>query len=596
MGYKLGIDFGTTSIKISLRGDKGLPLDVFVGKGTRQMPSVVAYQINKEERADEIAVGEDADSAAGENVVVVREIKRIYAYKDSNYAMPTKKYPWWDPGNNLVKIGKSNIKPEDIVLTILREALKRAERWLRDNDITDIGEFDIKGLPIQIGCSVTANLEIRRMLTNIARRLGISEFKINHLAEESVLASLAFINPLLSTQEIQRGQIVLVYDLGGGTFDTSILRIDDIDSRGFPILTVFASDGEALCGGADIDEALTDYLFDKIGAATGEKVEQIKLSINEPQHEQLIYTTRLLKERLSNENQVEVIWPLGFPERYSIGLSITQSDLIQIVDRTGLVDKTLECVLRAWRRARMFLRSRTEDVGTYYLNQDEKTGILKGHILSIGHDDIQKWVNRILIVGGATLGPAVLPKLVSHWGTNKLTSQETINPISACATGAAYQAGRDNDTITTILNHLPFSIEIEHEEIKRKELYQAYTQVAKFRTFENKIVPYSRNFFISGTSKDLSVYYKGVNDEIIHEGQYLVIKGLNYIEMDMFGRINLVNQNGYKQPLPNDSQHSLQKDQIERMEQEKRKEREEERNRAKKQLFKKPGERMDEVG
>lgn len=60
--------------------------------------------------------------------------------------MPTDRYPWWNPTDKCVQIGNSKIKPHDVVLVILREALDRAVKWVRDTDFADIGESDIKGI------------------------------------------------------------------------------------------------------------------------------------------------------------------------------------------------------------------------------------------------------------------------------------------------------------------------------------------------------------------------------------------------------------------------------------------------------------------
>ncbi len=115
---------------------------------------------------------------------MVREIKRVFTYEKTDSAVPTDRYPWWNPTDKCVQIGNSKIKPHDAVLVILREALDRAIKWVLDTDFADIGESDIKGLPAQFRCSVTATLAIRKTLWKIVLSLGVRRFKINELVEE----------------------------------------------------------------------------------------------------------------------------------------------------------------------------------------------------------------------------------------------------------------------------------------------------------------------------------------------------------------------------------------------------------------------------
>ena len=599
MAYTLGVDFGTSSTKVSIRRGKQVPLEIPIGRGSIYMPSVVAYRVGQDTSFPEVmAVGEDADSAGGANIIVVREIKRVFTYEKTDSAVPTDRYPWWNPTDKCVQIGNSKIKPHDVVLVILREALDRAVKWVRDTDFADIGEFDIKGLPAQFGCSVTATLAIRKTLWEIVLSLGVRRFKINDLVEEPVLASMSFINPQATSAYVRPGQIVLIYDLGGGTFDTAIVKVEDVDSEGYPVVTVLAADGEPLCGGVDVDEAVTDYLLERIAEKTSETVEQVRSNLNVEQSQQLHILARESKEALSSVFDTKVTWPLDFPAEYSIDLSISRPQLAAILRRTMLVERTQNCVLRAWRHARMFIRKLGEDVGGFHLMYDRSTGVIKGHVLGLKDTDLIGMVDRILIVGGTTLMPAIREKLEELWGKDKLVSQEVIDPVMACATGAAWQAGRTRRKLSRIIDRLPFSILFDDKTGVPIRLYEAYTPIIRFKPLKGVIEPFkTESFGLRKDSKQAYIIYEAADGKIERSVEFNSEAPEPYrLTVDLFGSISIVDALGGKQILPNPVQHSLQKEQVRLLESVRKQKEEEDRRRTKKYFEEKPGERLHEVG
>jgi molecular chaperone DnaK (HSP70) len=531
MSYALGIDFGTSTTKVTLRRGKGVPQEIVIGKAEKYMPSVVSYKVNSSSGSlEKVAVGESADNEDREDVVVIREIKRVFAYEELARMLPIERYPWWNSETKRVQIGQWQIKPHDVVLEILREALDRALRWAYENGVTDIGEFDIKGIPTQLGCSATANLEVRRTLSEIACSLGFRNFKIGDVSEEPILASLSLINPQATTEEIRPGQIVLVYDFGGGTFDTAVVRVEGVDDDGYPILTIFAADGEPLCGGADIDEAVFDHMMDQLAMITGETATAIRANLNQSQVQQLRNLARQLKEELSQVNEVQVSWPLAFPDRYKIDLNIKRSVLADIIRQKGLVETTLDCVLRTWRRARMFIRKLGEDIGSFYLMRDSATGAVSGPVLKLGHKDLTAMVDKILVVGGTTHMPVVWDRLKECWGESKLISHTIVDPVLACATGAAWQAGRKRKTFKAIVDRLPYSITLRPERATSVIACKAFDKTVSFYPVKGKISPFRAGpFHLGSSSRKVIVDYVAPDGKIIKSLPFDNVAPIKYL-------------------------------------------------------------------
>jgi len=599
MSYTLGIDFGTSTTKVSLRRGKGIPQEIIIGKAEKYMPSVASYRVNTRTGSlEKVAVGEDADNEDREDVVVVREIKRVFAYEELARVLPIERYPWWNSDAKRVQIGNWQIKPHDVVLDILREALDRALRWAYDNGVTDIGEFDIRGTPMQLGCSVTANLEIRQTLSDIARSLGFRNFRIGDVTEEPILASLSLINPQATAEEIRPGQIVLVYDLGGGTFDTAVVRVEEVDDEGYPVLTVFAADGEPLFGGSDIENGIFDHMMDQLALTSGETAVAIRASLSQSQVQQLRSLARHMKEELSKVNEVKVSWPLVFPDRYKVDLTINRSVLAEIIRKKGLVEATLDCVLRTWRRARMFIRKLGEDVGSFYLRCDTATGEISGHVLKLGHTDLTEMVDKILVVGGTTLMPVIWDQLKECWGEHKLVSHNIVDPVVACATGAAWQADRRGKTFRAIVDRLPYSITLRPEGAESVVAYKAFDKTVSFYPLKGKLSPFKAgSFHLSSPSRKVIVDYVAPDGKTIKSLTLDSVLPITYsLEIDLIGRINLVGATGERRTLPNLVHHPLQKTQLKALEKAEKKKKDEDMRRTREQLFKLPGEDLHEVG
>lgn len=597
MGYSLGIDFGTSTVKVALRRSNEIPFALPIGKGELFMPSVVAYQRTRNNQAEPIAIGEDAmEVAETDDRHVVREIKRCLMAAESFGKLPQTRYPWWNHDDRCVQLWSSRFRPHDVVLTILNRALDRAVLQARELGFAaDVDRFTIRGLPTRLGCSVTADLETRRILSEVARRLGFPEFRVKDLCEESILASLSYVH----LEQVIPGETILVYDLGGGTFDTAVVKVHEESAGGIPILTVFSADGESFCGGADIDEALFEHLVRRIAekhfGLKGEERLQILSRMTPDEKQKLMNQARLAKEALSAADETPIALPPGFLGEPDITLAVKRTELESIARKTRLVGRTTECVLRAWRRARMVHRKPGEAVGTYYLECDRASGKIGGSVLKLGHQDLRENVNKVLIVGGATRMPLIRQRLASLWGADKLVSEDVVKPVEASSIGAAWQ----QEEVRAIIDRLPFSIILCYD-AGELELYTAFKPTVKYRTLtaNPSITPFrSACFSLPSSCKEAVVVLRGADGDVMEKHPVgNILRGRCFLEIDAFGRCVIKNDLGALMEVPNPSQHPLQKESWEQVEAERQRKEKEERERTQRYLTRLPGEDLHEVG
>jgi molecular chaperone DnaK (HSP70) len=434
---------------------------------------------------------------------------------------------------------------------------------------------------------VTAELQTRKMLSEVARRLGFPEFKVSNLCEEPVLASLLYVH----IQEIAPEETILIYDLGGGTFDTAVIKVHKESTIRRPVLTVFASDGEAFCGGADIDEALFKHLVTKLaeehlGFKSKESMEILQLM--SPSEKQILRNyARDAKERLSEREEITIELPPAFLGEPQIILSVTRAELEGVVSRIELVDETLECVLRAWRRARMLLRKEGEPVGNFYLRYDPSSGCVDRSVLQLGHEDLRESVRRVLVVGGASKMPFIRQRLTSLWGAEKLVPEDVIPSVEAASQGAAWQ----EDEIGAIVDRLPFSIILRWDGGEH-ELYRAFTPIVSYEilTTSPKITPFTSNSLsLPSSCKEAVIVLRNAEEEPMCTYPLSEVpRGKSHLEIDMFGHCMLKNDLGTTIEFSNPSQHPIQRKALERLKEEERDREEERRQRSHEMLHRPP--------
>lgn len=598
MGYNLGIDFGTSTTKVALRRAEEIPLALPIGKNSELfMPSLVAFRRTSNDRAETIAIGEDAVVVPEtEKTHVVSEVKRCLAAIGTAVRLPEERYPWWNPEGGCIQLWSSRFSPYHIVLTILSEALERAIRRAREHGFgDDVDGFSIRGLPMRLGTSVTASLETRKVLAEVARRLGFPNFKVASLCEEPVLASLAYVH---QQPEIVPGETILIYDLGGGTLDIAIVKVHEHSDRKIPTLTIFSADGEPFLGGVDIDEALFKHLACRIAEEAlgfkGEERLQILNRMSPKEKQNLWNEAREAKERLSTDVQTSVSLP-EFLGESEVMLSLSRDEVEAVVVKTGLIDNSLNCVLRTWRKARMLLRKQGEAIGTFHLKYEKSSGRIEGSVMKLEHEDLSQFVTRILLVGGATRMPIIKRTLISKWGENKIMPEKVVKPIEACSVGAAWQ----EKSMSAIVDRLPFSI-VARWDSGESKLYEAFTPTVTYKTITStpSINPYrSERFSLPAGCKEISIVYESPDGEaeVIQLLRDLPL-GPYSLEVDLFGRFLLRDGLGTAHELPNRLQHPVQREMWEQIEAEARREEDEQRQRLHRILHRRPGEDLHEVG
>lgn len=230
--------------------------------------------------------------------------------------------------------------------------------------------------------------------------------------------------------------------------------------------------------------------------------------------------------------------------------------------------------------------------------RDSATGEVSGHVLKLGHKDLAEMVDKILVVGGTTQMPVVWERLKDCWGENKLVSHTIVDPVLACATGAAWQAGRQRKTFKAIVDRLPYSIMLRPEGAMSAVAYKAFDKTVSFYPVKGKVSPFKAGpFHLSSPSMKAIVDYVAPDGKTIKSLMLDSVLPITYsLEIDLFGSINLVGDTGERRTLPNPVQHKLQKTQLKVLEEAKRKKKEEGMRRTRAQLFKKPGEDLHEVG
>lgn len=477
MEYSLGIDFGTSTTKIALckTGEEPRPLRIGL-KGDLYMPSTVRYKRSKDNLAEPMAVGENAlTDTVTKDMCCVSEIKRLLIGRDTPPRDPAVKdrYKTWDWENNCVRLWSSSLSPYDITMIIVDEALKRAVNQAREEGLADkIDHFTIKGLQCRMGCPVRFGLEARQTLAEIAKHLGFHDFSISAgLYEEPLLAALEYVRHDSSKKE----ETVLVYDFGGGSFDTSIVRI--IDDRGQKKAMVLSADGEPFCGGGDIDREFGKYLADRID---NEKI-GFPFAKEMPLDQENIFNNEIREIKVALSSQEETYLPLDFLGYKDDALVVKRGELEQVIKKMRIIERTTNCALRNFWRVRMFHRYEGESFHGYYLH--EENGVLKrkDHVMALTHDDMNSYVTKILLVGGITKIPLVRKTLKEIWDGGKFIEAKVVEPVEACAMGATWQNDNSIDKIhnRSIVDRLPFSVILSGTQ-GEFQAYKAYEPIVRY--------------------------------------------------------------------------------------------------------------------
>ena len=372
MSKIIGIDLGTTNSCVSVY-EGGEAKVIANAEGGRTTPSVVAF------KNGEMIVGEKAKRQAVVNPETISSIKRL---------MGT---------NEKVKANGKEYTPEEVSAMILGDLKKTAEAYL--------GEKVTKAV---ITVPAYFNDAQRQATKNAGKIAGL---EVERIINEPTAAALAY-----GLDKQDTSEKILVYDLGGGTFDVSILELGD------GVFEVLSTSGNNRLGGDDFDNRLVDYIVSEI-----KKQENVDLSSDKMAMQRIKEAAEKAKKDLSGMTTTNVSLPFiaqvdGAPVNFEMDITRAKfEDLIR-----DLVDSTLEPVHKALKDAKL---SKSD-------------------------------INKVILVGGSTRIPMVQELVKKETGKDP---SKGVNPDEVVSMGAAIQGGVLTGDVNDIvlLDVTPLSLGIE---------------------------------------------------------------------------------------------------------------------------------------
>ncbi|HUN67645.1 MAG TPA: molecular chaperone DnaK [Burkholderiales bacterium] len=403
MSKIIGIDLGTTNSCVAIM-EGGKPKVIENSEGARTTPSIVAYTDD-----GDILVGAPAKRQAVTNAkntlfAVKRLIGRKFEEKEvqKDIALMPYKIVKADNGDAWVEVRGKKLASQQISAEVLRKMKKTAEDYLGE-EVTEA----VITVPAYFNDS-------QRQATKDAGR--IAGLEVKRIINEPTAAALAF---GLDKKE-GKDRKIAVYDLGGGTFDISIIDIAAVE--GEHQFEVLSTNGDTFLGGEDFDQRLIDHIVEEFKAKSGVDLAKDPIAL-----QRVKSAAERAKIELSSSQQTEINEPYiamanGAPQHLT--MKITRAKFESLVDE--LIQKTIEPC-----------RVAVKDAG-------------------VKLSDIQD----VILVGGMTRMPKVVDKVREFFGKEP---RKDVNPDEAVAVGAAIQAGvlKGDVKDVLLLDVTPLSLGIE---------------------------------------------------------------------------------------------------------------------------------------
>jgi len=403
MGRIIGIDLGTTNSCVAIMEGNSTKV-IENSEGARTTPSIIAYQED-----GEVLVGASAKRQAVTNpkntlYAVKRLIGRKFTEKEvqKDIDLMPYKIAQADNGDAWVEVRGQKLAPPQVSAEVLRKMKKTAEDYLGET-VTEA----VITVPAYFN-------DAQRQATKDAGR--IAGLDVKRIINEPTAAALAF-----GLDKNEKGdRKIAVYDLGGGTFDVSIIEIADVD--GEKQFEVLSTNGDTFLGGEDFDQRVIDYIISEFKKEQGVDLSKDVLAL-----QRLKEAAEKAKIELSNSAQTDINLPYVTADASGpkhLNIKLTRAKLESLVD--DLIERTIAPC-----------RTAIKDAG-------------------ISASDI----NDVILVGGMTRMPKVQEKVKEFFGKEP---RKDVNPDEAVAVGAAIQGqvlgGERTDVL--LLDVTPLSLGIE---------------------------------------------------------------------------------------------------------------------------------------
>lgn len=396
MGKIIGIDLGTTNSAMAVM-QSGKPEIIANSEGNRTTPSVVAINKNGERLVGQVANRQRVTNPTNTIFGVKRLIGRKFDDKEVQKDIELMPYKIVKSGNGVkVEMGDKEYSPEEVSGMILSKLKADAEKFLgepvTEAVITVPAYFDDSQRQATKDAGKIAGLEVRRIIN------------------EPTAAALAY--------GLDKGkeEKVAVFDLGGGTFDVSILQLGD------GVFEVLATNGDTHLGGEDFDLKIVNHFVDEFKKESGIDVKADKAAMQRLKEE-----AEKAKKELSTTEVADINLPFltadaEGPKHFEYKL--TRAKLVELVQ--DMIDKTAEPCKKALKDAKLE----------------------------------SKDINEVILVGGMTRMSAVIEKVKSIFGKEPLKG---VNPDEVVAVGAAIQGGVLQGDVKDVLllDVTPLSLGIE---------------------------------------------------------------------------------------------------------------------------------------